>query len=109
MFRRFLASVALLCIASAGLTQPGEPAPFASVASVVSQTRERPEPWRPCGEEPTSGHCVCVTLTWLCGGDEHAVTYRLCSICDVNAVKTIMVQAQAFGCTLISRQVVACQ
>jgi hypothetical protein len=85
---------------------PPPPAPFATVANVVTDTRE---PWRPCGDEPASAHCICVKVTWLCGGEEHTVTYQLCSACDVQALKSIILQAAAFGCTLISREVVACQ
>jgi hypothetical protein len=108
LMRSILALISFAVLVSAAPTDPRS-TPFGEHAAVVSQTRERPEPWRPCGDEQASTHCVCVKVTWLCGGEEHTVTYRLCSACDVQAVKSILLQAAAFGCTLISREVVACQ
>lgn len=99
-----LALIALSFFASA----QSQRAPFAEFAPTVTQTVERPEPYRPCGDG-LSTHCVCREVTWLAGGEMHTVVYQLCSVCDLKGLQAIMQTASAMGMVLVSVKNVPCQ
>ena len=108
--RTILFALFLVVLTVFAPAQPQQAAPFSEFTSVVSQSlnRAEAEPYRPCSDGPAT-HCVCREVTWLAGGELHSVTYQLCDVCDLRAVRDIMSTAHAMGMVLVSVKSVPCQ